>query len=627
MVRHMNKTEQAKIINAAKNGDKQAFERLYADYRDRLHLFVLKNVGSRETAEDIVSETFLDAMKNIGSLKTDEAFGAWLYSIAYRKCIRHGEDNARTAHFESEEEQEIAIADSRLNDPIELPEDYAVNRQRREQLKAIIDGLTPETRSAVILYYYNEQSVKEVAKTLGISESAAAKRLFDARRKIKAKVETLMKSGSFCAAPLGALLHSTIDSKYAASAAKAGASVKSISAVKAALISTAAVTAIGIPIVFFSMHGGWAGDVRTDEPSAASLAETDTSEGESLSAYDKKSVNGSGMQRVFPDDFLEHFTYSMTFRDFDETRYTVKGEELDKVKEMLSRIEGVPCEDPGLSGWYMFDIDAAIEINRIHSLTMTGNYICFDGVMYRNDEPDNGRELAEYFRENGTVTVTSDDLDAEFELVQYNSSTRSGYAVSEAYGLASFSLPEVNADIFDEYGSDHAGLLLNITWSGNVSESYPIGLEDVTSVSIIGETEDFSAKYLDDVVIRCLLAGDDADINAEVEKTADLSRQEKEGLSWLAGNKLYSVRESDELLGKLAEDKLKALFYTSGTNDGMPEYTLKADDGTLYQLNISGRNSAWVRRGDDEEAAVSEELAGFLLKYRDRIGLLPVSRN
>lgn len=635
----MNKTEQAAAIRAAKNGDRKAFEQLYSDYRDKLYFFVLKNVGSREAAEDIVSETFLDAMQSVGSLKAEEAFGSWLYSIAYRKCIRHSEDNSRVAHFDSEEEQELAMSDYGLNEPIQLPEDYAVNLQRQEQLKAVIDRLSPEQRSAVILYYYNEQSLSEVAKTLGISESAAGKRLFDARKKIKTKIEKLMKNGAFCVAPLGAVLESSLDSEYAAGAVKASATVKGVSAVKIAAVSTAAVVAVGVPAGLFGLNGGWGGDAPIEDSSVLDLApdssdidseksaiESDSDDDSMQNSTDNLSGE-SGAVRIFPDDFLESLTSSVTFKDFDETWYTIEGDELTEVKEMLSGIEGVPCDDPELSGWYMFDIDMAEEISMVHSLIMTGNYVCLDGVMYKNDEPDNGRELAEYFREHGVVKTKTTPLNgttAEFELVNYNSDSRSGYAVSDVYGLASFFVPEESADAFDKYDPPHPGLILNITWSGNVAETYPVVLENVTAVYVTDEREDFIKKCLDPVVTSCLLAGDEADVYAAVDKINGLNEREKEGLSWMAENKLYNIHDGDISIRDYSLELLDLLDYRYGTNDGLPEYSLTADDGTVYQINIS---SKWVWRGNDHEAVIYDELAQLLEMYKDEIGLQPVNWN
>ncbi|MBQ6675471.1 MAG: RNA polymerase sigma factor [Ruminococcus sp.] len=159
----MDKAAQSALVKKAQGGDRAAFEQLYGEYRDRLFYFALKNVGSREAAEDIVSETFLAALEKLTTLKNADAFGAWLYSIAYNKCSDHLSASARAQ----------SLDESGLCEPVMLPQDYAENRQTAETVRAIIDGLDKTSRSAVILYYYEELSLSETAKTLGISENAA----------------------------------------------------------------------------------------------------------------------------------------------------------------------------------------------------------------------------------------------------------------------------------------------------------------------------------------------------------------------------------------------------------------------------------------------------------------------
>ncbi|MBQ9542060.1 RNA polymerase sigma factor [Ruminococcus sp.] len=616
----MKKNEQMKLIKNAIDGDRKAFEQLYRQYRDKLYFFVLKNVGSREAAEDVVSETFIDAMQNIGGLKAEEAFGSWLYSIAYRKCIRYNEENSRTAHFESEEEQESVMSDQGLNEPIKLPDDYAVDRHRQAQIKDIIDSLSPEMRSAIILYYYDERSVGEVAKILDISENAVKKRLFDARRKIRTKIEKLMDSGTFCAAPLGAVLQSSIDSGYAAEAVKASAAVRSISAIRIAAVSVAAAAAVGVPVSLYGMNIGWGGDTRAEE-SYALFTESSNGEAELPADSQDEPV------RIFSDEFLESFKSSMTFKDFDETWYTIEGDDLAAVKQKLSQIEGVPCDDPEPTGWYMFDISMSDEISMIHSLIMTGNYVCLDGTMYKNDMPDNGRELAKYFRANGKVTATSKELDgkmAEFELVQYDSSTRICYAVSEVYGLVSFLVPENNADIFERYGDKRSGIIMNVTWSGGIVEIYPGKLGDVTFISVTGEREDFVSKHLNEVLDSYLAENIKIDINIIIDKIPELDTREKNALFWLAENKYQNIQDGVISMRDFCIEQLTDLDYRSYTNDGLPEYTLTADDGTFYQINLTDR---WVWREYAYEADLSVELAKFLDKNKEEIGFQPVSRN
>ena len=265
----MDKTELTNAAEAARNGDRQAFEILYNEYRDKLYFFVKKNVGSTEAAEDIVSETFISAMEKISSLKSGEAFGSWLYSIAYNKSMTYLKRDSRYAHFETEEEQEAVIENAGLNEPVELPEDYAVNRQRQEELKRLIEDLKPDQRSAIMLYYYDQQSVSEVAESLGISETNAKQKLFAARKKIKEGIEKLYKNGgAFMAVPMGSMLESVMDSKSAAAARVAAAPVAGTASATGKIAGAAAafvVAAGGLAAMILyggSSKGQLEGDMR-----------------------------------------------------------------------------------------------------------------------------------------------------------------------------------------------------------------------------------------------------------------------------------------------------------------------------------------------------------------------------
>ncbi len=258
----LDRQETAALVKQVQNGDRTAFEKLYEQYRDRLFFFVLKNVGSREAAEDIVSESFVKALENISELRSREAFGGWLYRIAYAQCMDWLKSEGQNAHFDSDTERDSVIENSALNEPVMVPDNYVESEQVREQLKAVIDSLKPDMRSAVILYYYEEQTVAQVAKALGMNENAAKQKLFQARKKLKHKIEKLFKNGAaFCAVPLGAVLESTVEP--AAIKGASGAVVSTGFIFKAAAIGAAAAVAVGVPIGLLRMENKM-GDVRPE---------------------------------------------------------------------------------------------------------------------------------------------------------------------------------------------------------------------------------------------------------------------------------------------------------------------------------------------------------------------------
>ncbi|MBQ2581675.1 MAG: RNA polymerase sigma factor, partial [Ruminococcus sp.] len=198
----MNKNDIAELAAKAKNGDNAAFEKLYKEFYPKVYYFAKQNVGSLDAAEDITAETFCAAMESIGSLRSEESFVGWLYCIAYRKCA----DHIKTAELDRKQREQAAQL-AALSEPIMLPDDYAVSEQTKQQLQSVIDSLPSDMRSAMILYYYDNLSVAEVARVIGTNENNANQKLHRARQKIKKQIEKLSGKGTlFAAAPLSAVL-------------------------------------------------------------------------------------------------------------------------------------------------------------------------------------------------------------------------------------------------------------------------------------------------------------------------------------------------------------------------------------------------------------------------------------
>ena len=260
----MKKNELIDIVEQAKAGNKNAFKALYEEYYDRLYFFVLKNVDSKEAAEDITQDTFLKSMEKIDSLEKPENYVSWLHSIAYNKCTDMFRSRKSDVYFDTDEEFEAAMESHSLNEPIMVPEDYATDKDRARQLKAMIDSLKPDMKSALILYYYNDMNLADVAKTMG-----------------KSKIEEMAGKGIVLSAvPMNRLLRGTVSPKNAAAmVTRSGASLSSIPMIgKIAGISAAAVIAVGVPMSLSRMdkNADIAGDVRVRDTSYVS-AEADTS--------------------------------------------------------------------------------------------------------------------------------------------------------------------------------------------------------------------------------------------------------------------------------------------------------------------------------------------------------------
>ena len=232
----MDKQQISQLTAMAKKGDKSAFENLYSLYHEKVYYFAKRNVGSDDAAEDITSETFESAMERIGTLRSEESFAGWLYAIAYNKCVDYIKNDTHREYFTSDEQLDEALESMALAQPIMLPDDYAINAQTKQQLKSIIDSLTPDMRSAVILYYYDGLSVSEVANALDTNENNVSQKLYKARKRIRSKIEKLIGKGSlFSAVPLSAVLANLENAGLLSGAAGTAAALGAAAAVPVTL--------------------------------------------------------------------------------------------------------------------------------------------------------------------------------------------------------------------------------------------------------------------------------------------------------------------------------------------------------------------------------------------------------
>ncbi len=156
--------------------DKQAkrdreIVRIVETYSDMLLRIALNRVNSIAEAEDVVQSTFERLLRRQPRFENREHEKAWLIKTAIRICI----DEARKASKR---------ATAPLNEEI-----TAAYSEESYELLDTIRRLPERDRDAVYLYYYEEYSVKEVAKLLGEREGTTRSRLSRARKKLRAIME------------------------------------------------------------------------------------------------------------------------------------------------------------------------------------------------------------------------------------------------------------------------------------------------------------------------------------------------------------------------------------------------------------------------------------------------------
>ncbi len=133
-------------VSLAKNGDKDAFIKLYQIYRERLYHYAWYRIGNSEDAMDAVSDTVLSAFENIGKLKNSKAFSSWLFSIHIANCNKYIKAVIKRRSEDNIDDFDIPCSEHSSGLSIELREALSkLDKQEKEiVLLSVIAGFTSE---------------------------------------------------------------------------------------------------------------------------------------------------------------------------------------------------------------------------------------------------------------------------------------------------------------------------------------------------------------------------------------------------------------------------------------------------------------------------------------------------
>src|SRR5690242_3921341 len=158
------------LVERAQAGDSQAFGLIYDRYLDTVFRFIYFRVGNRQLAEDLTSDTFLRALKRIGSFTWQgRDLGAWLVTIA-RNLVA---DHFKSGRYRLEVTTgDVLDADREDRGPEGSPESAVVDHITNVALLTAVKQLNPEQQECIVLRFLQGFSVAETAQTMGKNEGA-----------------------------------------------------------------------------------------------------------------------------------------------------------------------------------------------------------------------------------------------------------------------------------------------------------------------------------------------------------------------------------------------------------------------------------------------------------------------
>ena len=187
--------EMTELIARCLDGEGRAQEQLVLAVQDRVYYHCRKMLKNEQDALDVTQDILIAMLTNLGKLREPAAFWGWLSAMTANCCrkflVKRGRESSA-----AENEKGESLLDS-CEDPDEqtAPDKALDNDETRRMIMDLVDALPDAQRQCVLMFYYEEMRVREIAAALEITEGTVKSRLNYARRSIKAGVDRYTKDG------------------------------------------------------------------------------------------------------------------------------------------------------------------------------------------------------------------------------------------------------------------------------------------------------------------------------------------------------------------------------------------------------------------------------------------------
>lgn len=168
------------LVRAFQMGDSNAFAELFDLYKNQVLRTAFLIVGNHCDSENVLQEVFIKVWCNLSDLKDPTRFKPWLWRIVTRTAWAY----CRKRDVEQPVASVFDACQVDLSETSSLPE-MLMRAEHHNALLEAINSLELKQKTVVILYYYNELSVKEIAAATGALPGTVKSRLFAARRNLR----------------------------------------------------------------------------------------------------------------------------------------------------------------------------------------------------------------------------------------------------------------------------------------------------------------------------------------------------------------------------------------------------------------------------------------------------------
>ena len=178
----------AELVAMARRGDRDAFGDLIDRHQPMAQRIAMKIVGHQDMARELAQAAMVQAYLSLDRLRDDERFQSWLYGIVLNVCRSHLREQSSAPLSLEALTGGLHLESAPLTSSEPGPQEVAEARELHELVLRSVNELSPRNRSATLLFYYDQLSVREVAAVLGLSMTAVKGRLHKSRVELRERL-------------------------------------------------------------------------------------------------------------------------------------------------------------------------------------------------------------------------------------------------------------------------------------------------------------------------------------------------------------------------------------------------------------------------------------------------------
>jgi len=178
----------ARIVEHAKQGDDEAFAQLFVEFSKPVYYNALHITKNEHDAHDVVQDTMIALHRNLHSIKDVKSVVAYVNKIASRQSIRILRTRSPEHVYDDASDALQNVAEDNENF---IPEGYVAQKERRDYIVGLVDELSDTQRTAVMLFYFEQLPIKQIAEITEVEEATVKMRLSRARAVLKVKMSQM----------------------------------------------------------------------------------------------------------------------------------------------------------------------------------------------------------------------------------------------------------------------------------------------------------------------------------------------------------------------------------------------------------------------------------------------------